>query len=121
MTNSFEASLEQIPTKEQVLRIMSSLFIKLTNSKEEDSGLIEEKITVEKNDEGGTLRVLEITCPGEKEGEKTELVYIKGGEPFEGYSRMSSGIDSVIYDADGVPCGGTNVAEYIDGTWVENV
>ncbi len=34
---------------------------------------------------------------------------------------MSSGIDSVLYDADGMPCGGTNVAEYVDGVWTENI
>ncbi len=120
MENSFEASSEQIPTKEEVLGTMTSLFGKLFNN-QEDSGLIEDKITVEKNDEVGFLRVLEVTRSGEKGEEKIELVYIKGGEPFEGYSRMSSGIDSVLYDEDGIPCGGTNVAEYVDGVWVENV
>jgi hypothetical protein len=120
MKNPHESGLEQIPTKEEVLGTMTSLFGKLFNN-QEDSGLIEDKITVEKNDEVGILRVLEVTRSGENGEEKIELVYIKGGEPFEGYSRMSSGIDSVLYDAGGVPCGGTNVAEYVNGVWIENI
>ncbi|MBP6974818.1 MAG: hypothetical protein KBB54_02635 [Candidatus Pacebacteria bacterium] len=114
--SSPEAGPERIPTREDVLAVMNGGIHKIIDR---SAGIenLKTEITLEKHDDEGVLRVLEMTFSGDPESESTkiEATYIKAGS-FAGYSRLTTGIDLTYYDSNGVPCGGpySNVFELID-------
>jgi hypothetical protein len=101
--NAFEAAPEHIPTPEEV----SSIFKKLTEKEQTEGRKLE--------DEKG-LYLLEITTPGDIEGEVNEYAYMRKGKHNEGQTSSTS-IQITTYDKDGVPYWGTTVAECVDGKW----
>ncbi len=93
---------EHFPTLAEVVSILKKLIKK-------------EFTEVRKREDANGLYLLEVTVPGESEGETTEYAYRRKGN-FKECQRLETGIDKMEY-FDGIPAGGTSVAEYIDGKW----
>lgn len=71
-------------------------------------------VTRKFEDERG-LYFLEVSAPGEKEGEMTEYLYMRKGKYQQGQSLTTE--ITVTYYEDDMPVGGTSAARYVDGEW----
>ena len=101
--NSFESGAERIPTPEE----MYSMFGELTKKEYTE--------TRELEDEKG-IYLLEVTVPGDEQGEVIEYSYMRKGV----HSKRMQSLETVIhvtYYKDGSPISGTSAARFIDGTW----
>ena len=103
--NSPETEQEHTPTLEEVRLALHGL-------KELKGKQCEE--TRRREDDKG-LYLLEVVILGEKNGEATELQYMKKGEHPEGQT-LTTGI-YVVYYENNIPISGTSVAKYVDGKW----
>jgi len=94
---------EHIPTPEEV----HSVFRELTDKPFSETDRRE-------NSEG--LYFLEVTMPGDAEGETIEYSYTRKGR-HETNTQSSGHEIQVTYYKDGVPYHGTTAARYVDGNW----
>ena len=97
-----ESQSENMPTREEILAVFEQVI----------EGKYKEVRACE--DEEG-LYLLEVVVPGEKENEVTEYAYRRQGN-YKEFSTRSTVIQ-VVYYKDGIPVGGTSVADYVDGKW----
>lgn len=97
-----EFSKEQIPTPEEINSVFTELIHK------------EFTETRKCQDEKG-LYLLEVTIPGESEGEIIEYAYMRKGRYPEGQS--SENEIHVTYYKNGFPVSGTSAARLINGKW----
>lgn len=97
-----ESQSENMPTREEVLAVFARVI----------KGEYKEVQACE--DEKG-LYLLEVEVPGELENETTEYAYRRQGN-YKEFSTRSTVIQVVHYK-DGIPVGGTTVADYDDGEW----
>ncbi len=97
------SSLETIPGTEQVRAALREL-----------AGAKGTETVLREDAEG--VYLIEWTVPGEAPGEKTEYAYRRKGK-FKEHGTAATNIDVVFYDADGIPSGGSVLAEWIDGRW----
>ena len=93
---------EHIPTEEEVRGVFQELI----------AGPYTESRKLE--DEKG-LYLLDVTVPGQEDGEIIEYSYMRAGRYPEGQA-SNTRIDKTIYQ-DEMPVGGEGVAELIDGEW----
>lgn len=106
MENQFEKGPERIPTKDEVMEVISRF--------------AENTVPVrELSDEQG-LYLLEVKIEGQNPGETTQYEYMRKGQFADGNQSLGTVIHVVFYE-DGVPCGGNDVANYNPetGEWVE--
>lgn len=71
------------------------------------------KETRRKMDDKGVY-LLELTTT--ENSENTEYTYMRAGKYPEGQA-LNTVINIVFYDSDGIPVGGHNLADFIDGKW----
>lgn len=116
--STFEVGPEAIPTKEKVVGLIKGIIEKLAKEKLATEG--EGEVTFEHCDEQG-LYALEVTVRGESVGDTNEYTYVRDGKHSGGFQRIGTGIDITYYGKDGYPCAGpmTNVAEFVNGQWIE--
>ena len=100
--NPFENKVEQIPTLEEVYLVFKELTDK------------ECKEIRKREDEKGVY-LLEVTTPGDLEGEVVEYAYMRKGQYQEGESSATE-IHVTHYDGD-MPVSGTSAARFINGEW----
>lgn len=93
---------EHISTTEEI----HSVFKELTDKEYTE--------VLKREDEKGVYR-LDVTIPGNLEGEITEYSYMRSGKYPEG-SCMTTEIYVNYYEND-IPVGGTSAARLIDGKW----
>jgi|GEM_PF-1194346 len=93
---------EQIPTEEEVRGVFQEII----------AGPYAES---RKREDGRGLYLLDVTVPGEKDGEVIEYSYMRAGRYAEGQA-SNTRIDKAVYQ-DGVPVAGEGVAELINGEW----
>ncbi|MFA6446508.1 MAG: hypothetical protein WCW14_04660 [Candidatus Paceibacterota bacterium] len=101
MEGNLEKKFGQVLTKEQVLEVLSSY---AENS----------KIIKERSDEMGPY-LLEVEVPGDKTGETTQYIYSRKGEFLnDDGTKNSTEVTNiqVVYCKNGIPEGGTTVANY---------
>jgi hypothetical protein len=106
MKNSFEKSPERIPTKDEVMEVISRF--------------AENSIVVrELSDEQG-LYLLEVKVEGKEPGETTQYEYIRKGRYPDG-NMSAATVIHIVYYQNGMPIGGHNVADYNHetGEWIE--
>lgn len=100
--NNFEIKKEKIPTLEEIVLV----FKELTDKEYKELRRCEDELG---------LYLLEITVPGDLDGETIEYAYMREGRYKEGQS-SSTEIHVTYYD-DGMPIGGTSAARIVDGAW----
>jgi hypothetical protein len=103
--NGYEETREYIPTPEEVVSVIKEII-----------GDKEYKEGKRREDEKG-LYFLELVIT-EEDGTTTEYSYLRAGKYKEGQA-LNSVINVVFYDGDGIPVGGHNVADCIDGKWIK--
>jgi len=106
MTESFEKGPEGIPTKEEVLAVISRYA--------EGAPIVREL------SDGRGLYLLEVEIKGKEPGETIQHVYIREGEFPDGNASLETSIHEVTFQ-DGVAIGGSSVAVYSPETreWVD--
>ena len=106
MENSFEKGPEKIPTKAEVMEVISR-FAENTI------------LTRELSDEQG-LYLLEVKIEGENPSEITQYEYVRKGR-FPDGNQSSGTVIHVVYYQNEVPIGGHDVANYDSetGEWKE--
>lgn len=111
---------EELPKKAEVMSVIESVVSKLEVGLLRDTGTETREIPISKteSDEQG-LYLLEANICRESGELDAQYIYTRKGEYPDGIARLSTGIDVVYYDEGGIPCGGTNVAEYRAGVWIE--
>jgi hypothetical protein len=106
MENAFERGQEMIPTRDEVMEVVSRFA----------EGFV---LVRELSDEQG-LYLLEAKIEGEKPGETTQFEYMRKGQ-FPNGNQSSETVIHVVFYQDGIPCGGHDVAnrDSVTGEWVE--
>ena len=94
---------EHIPTPEELF----SVFQELTEK---------EYTEIRRREDEKGIYLLEITVPGELEGEVIEYAYIRKGK-YKECETSAIGEINVTYYKDNFPISGTSAARYIDGAW----
>ena len=101
--NSFESEAERIPTSEEVYSALGELTEKECTE------------TRRLEDEKGVY-LLEVTVPGDAEGEVIEYSYMRKGVHSKNLQSLESSIH-VTYYKDGMPISGTSAARFVEGSW----
>jgi hypothetical protein len=101
--------IEKFPSKEEIKSVFE-VIVKGGEYKE---------LRILTNEKGIYIYEIEIAL---ENGEKIEYNYQKATNNYRDSSlpsggRFSASIHRTDYDADGMPCGGECVANYLDGTW----
>ncbi|MCX6793259.1 MAG: hypothetical protein NTY12_04515 [Candidatus Falkowbacteria bacterium] len=97
-----EIPQEHVPTPEEVNSVFKELIKK-------------EYTEIRKLEDEKGLYILEVTVPGELEGELLEYAYMRKGRHPEGES--STDEIHVTYYKNNIPYGGTSAARCIEGQW----
>lgn len=107
MKNPFEKGPERIPTKTEIMEVISHFT--------ENSVLVREL-----SDEQGPY-VLEVKIEGEKPGETIQYEYMRQGRFPDGNRSLGTVIHVVYYEGE-IPVGGHDVANYDSetGQWKED-
>ena len=95
-SNSFEKGPERIPTKGEVLDIISRF--------------VESPVIVRESSDAHGLCLLETRSPGERPGESVECLYMRKGAYPDGNQTAETSIH-VVYLEGEMPVGGHNVAD----------
>jgi hypothetical protein len=100
--NSSETESEHVPTIEEVQAVLKEL-------------IGDQYTEVRRGEDERGLYLLDVTIPGEKDGELTGYEYMRAGRYPEG-NALETAIEIVYYENE-IPVGGTIAAKYLNGEW----
>lgn len=109
MKNQSERGPERFPSREELKSVFETI---LQGKKYEEGRLLS-------NADGVYLYEAEVTS---ESGEKVLYIYQKAKNNYRNSSlpaagQFSASIHTTEFDSEGIPCGGTSVANYLDGKW----